>query len=647
MRKPWIWLLIISAVTLVLAYQLRAPIALEMTAPTEELYLTHGFYPNEETAGVTFRWTSGDAQATLPGVGGGVRLKLHLQLHEFRPAPLTPQPVAIALNENPVTRFTPTTDLAAYDIDLPASDWRGDAVIDFQSDTFRPKDTLPNSTDERDLGLFIDQIKLEYGSGLIVPPLIVYALLMAGVIGAYGLSRTIGLKTRASFVIAVIVLIAEAIGVIGFRLWIAHNSPWIAVTIIGAWLIALRLTRTTQHATRSTQSAPPMPRSDITFILAVVLLWRIVLVVIPIVGNDVAGVRECCPEVLPQPATSWSQAAFGTWHRWDALWYSSIAEHGYQYAGERAATNVGFFPLFALVNGVILRITGLPVEVSGAIVSTAITFFACLVLYKLTIGETDDPGTARRAVLYLIAFPAAFYLAIGYSEALYLLCVLGAFYFARRGQWWWSGLIAFLAGLTRLHGALLIVPLGYEWLRQSFARSAADARPSRVSVLAVFGAPLGVLAFNLYLNATFGQPAGYFSPYFQIQTLFFKGIRAEAFPTFPGTTLAHYLFGFLNGVPSTESVAVMAATIFLLIMTVEVWARLPRVYGVYMLTVLLFSLIGGDLISMPRFVVPLFPAFIALAQIGKREWVDRLILIPSLLMQGVLALLFTKGYWIA
>jgi hypothetical protein len=198
-----------------------------------------------------------------------------------------------------------------------------------------------------------------------------------------------------------------------------------------------------------------------------------------------------------------------------------------------------------------------------------------------------------------------------------------------------------------LHGALLIVPLGYEWLRQSFTQGAADARPSRVSILAVFGAPLGVLAFNLYLNAAFGQPAGYFSPYFQIQTLFFKGIRAEAFPTFPGTTLANYLFGFLNGVPSTESIAVMAATIFLLIMTVEVWARLPRVYGVYMLTVLLFSLVGGDLISMPRFVVPMFPAFIALAQIGKREWADRLILIPSLLLQGVLALLFTKGYWIA
>jgi hypothetical protein len=649
LRQPWIGLLLVSALALAIAYQFRAPLALEMTSPTEELYLTRGFYPNEETAGVTFRWTSGEAQITLPGIGGGVPLKLHLQLHELRPAPLRPQPVAIALNGNPITLFTPANDLAAYDFDLPASDLRGDAVIDLRSDTFTPQDTLPNSTDERALGLFVDQIKLEYGAGLIVPPLIVSALLIASVLALYGLSKTIGLSARTSLVIALLLLIAEVIGVIGFRLWIAHNSPWIAATVIGAYLIALRLKHNQRQTTpdRSllvTRYSSAITTHSLAIIIAIVLAWRIVLVFIPIFGEAVEGTRECCPEVLPKPIASWQDAAFGVWHRWDALWYSSIAQDGYQYHGEREATNVGFFPLFPLVNGVILRLTGLPVEASGAIVSTVVTLLACIVLYKLAIGETDDPGTAQRTVLYLIAFPAAYYLVIGYSEALYLLCVLGVFYFARQGKWWWCGALAFLAGLARLHGALLIVPLGYEYLRQKQWNLRAIVRPE---IITVFAAPLGVLAFNFYLNAQFGQPAGYFSPYFQIQTMFFKGIRAEAFPTFPGTTLANSLFGLFNGVPSTESSAVMAALIFLLIMTVEVWARLPRVYGVYMLTVVLFSLVGGDLISLPRFVVPMFPAFIALAQIGKREWVDRLILIPSLMLQGVLALMFTKGYWIA
>ncbi len=646
MRRPWVWLLITSALALALAYQFRLPLVLEMASPSEEIYLTRGFYPNEETLGVTYRWTSGDAQVTLPGVGGGVPLKLHLQLHEFRPAPLSTQPVTLSLNGRMITSFTPANDLTAYDFELPASDLRGDAVLELRSDTFRPKDTLPNSTDERHLGLFIDQIKLDYGSGLVLPPLFVTVLLITSVLALFGLSRAIGLPTRASLAVALALLAAEVVGVLGFRLWIAHNSPWIAATTIGAWLIALRLKRRMADNGQMIRRPSFEVNSSYLVILTMVLVWRIVLVLIPIAGNAVEGTRECCPEVLPQPVTSWSQAAFGTWHRWDALWYSSIAEHGYQYAGEHEATNVAFFPLFPLLNSAIMRVTGLPAEISGALVSTVLTLGACFALYKLTLGETDDPGTAQRAVLYLIAFPAAYYLAIGYSEALYLLCVLGAFYFARQGRWWWSGAVAFLAGLARLHGALLIVPLGYEWLRQSFAHTA-DPRPSRASLMAVFGAPLGVLVFNFYLNATFGQPAGYFSPYFQIQTLFFKGIRAEAFPTFPGTTLANYLFGFLNGVPSTESVAVMAATLFLLVMTVEVWARLPRVYGVYMLTVLLFQLVGGDLISMPRFIVPLFPAFIALAQIGRREWADRLILIPSLMLQGVLALLFTKGYWIA
>ena len=126
MRKPIIFLLLISALTLAIAYQFRAPIELEMTSPAEESYLTPGFYSNEETAGVTFRWTSGDAQVILPGVGEGAPLKLHLQLQELRPAPLSPHPVTVSLNGHEVTSFTPSNDLAAYDFDLPGSDLRGD-----------------------------------------------------------------------------------------------------------------------------------------------------------------------------------------------------------------------------------------------------------------------------------------------------------------------------------------------------------------------------------------------------------------------------------------------------------------------------------------------------------------------------------------
>ena len=647
-------LLVVAAIALMLAYQIRTPATLEMTSPDEEIYLTQGFYPPEETAGVTFRWTSGEAQVDLPGIGSGASLKLHLNLHEFRPAPLAPDPVILSLNGHEVTRFTPSTELAGYDFDLPAiADLRGEAILDIHSTTFIPGQSMPGSTDERSLGLFIDQLKLEYGAGLVIPPLIVWALLVLSVVATYGFAHVMNWRATMSLGLTGLVLAAEIIGVVIARAWLAHNSPWIAGTAISLYLIAFRLKKSTRVAPLPTSNFQPptsntqSPISRFGFILIVFLVWRIALVFVPIVGADVVGVRECCPEVLPKPLTSWHQAAFGDWYRWDAIWYGSIAQNGYQYFGQREASNVAFFPLFPIVDGLVHSVTTLPVEVSGPIVSTLLTLLACWLLYRLTLRETGDHSTANRSVVYWLAFPAAYYLAIGYSEATYVVCVLAAFLFAREGRWSWSGVAAFLAGLARLHGALLIVPLGYEYLRQ---RLRPDGQPTTTAHpvldlkgIGVFGAPLGVLAFMGYLGLQFGKPLAYF----EIQTLFFKGIRAEAFPTFPGTTFAHYFNGLLTNVPSTESVAVMGAMILLLLLTLEAWARLPRVYGVYMLTVALFSLTGGDLISMPRFVVPMFPGFMALALMGRRPWGDRVILIVPILLQGALALMFTKGYWIA
>ncbi len=648
-RLPPSALLILSIIVLAMAYQFRVPIVLEMSSPDEEIYLTQGFYPSEETASVTFRWTSGDAQMVLPGVGSGVPLKLHTNVQEFRPSPLEPQPVTMALNGRSVISFTPEAVLAAYQFDLPPiADLRGDAVIDIHSSTFLPKDTVPNSTDERSLGLFVEQIRLDYGSGFIVPPLIVWALLIVSVMAVYGFAKTIGLRTGLGFIAGLVMLALAIVGIIAFRTWIAHNSPWIAGTIVAAYLVAVRLKRprTADDRPPTEASSQGSAASDQWLkILAVFLTWRIALVIIPILGADVESTRECCPEVLPGPVRSWTDAAFNTWHRWDAIWYGSIARDGYQYFGTREASNVAFFPGFPLVEGIVYHVTGLPVEITGPILSTLLALIACWLLYRLTLRETNDDDTAQGTIVYWLAFPVAYYLALGFSEALYVVCTLAAFYSARRGQWWLSGVAGFAAGLTRLHGALLIVPLGYEYLRQQQWQWRSLLRPQTMAIL---GAPLGVLAFNLYLNVQFGKPAGYFSPYFEIQALFFKGIRAEAFPTFPGTTFANYLNGLLTHPPSTESVAVMGATIVLLLLTVETFARLPGVYGVYMLTVALFSLTSGDLISMPRFVVPMFPGFMALGLMGRRRpWLDRVILIASILLQGVLALMFTKGYWIA
>jgi Gpi18-like mannosyltransferase len=661
MRTRWRWSGLIPLLgiflALAIAFQVRLPITLEMNSNDEEIYLTRGFYPPEETFGVTYRWTSGAARVVLPGVGSGTNLHLHINLHEFRPPTLIPNPVILSLDNQPVITFTPTTQLNGYDFDLPSTHLSGDVVLNIHSDTFTPKDSTANNTDERSLGLFIDQLQITYAAGLIVPPLLVWLLLALAPLSAYLFGRALNWKVSINVGLGSAVLLLEIISLLINRTWTAHNAIWWTGSIAAAWLIALRLKRPKTEDRRPQlaqveQQLNFSPKTTSVFgqrssvktrflnILIIFLAWRIALIFIPILGSDVIGTRECCPEVLPKPLTSWTQAAFTDWHRWDAIWYGSIAQNGYQYFGTREASNVAFFPLFPLVDGIVSHTLNLPVEISGSIVSTLLALIACYLLYRLTLRETDDEDTAHRSIVYFLAFPAAYYMAIGYSEALYVVCALAAFTFAREGKWGWCFVAGFFAGLTRLHGALLIVPIGFEYLRQHrwSWRSILSTK-----VFSIFAAPIGVLAFMSYLGLTFGKPLAYF----EIQTLFFKGIRSDAFPTFPGTTFANYLHGLLTGVPSTESVAVMGAMILLIILTIEVWARLPKIYGVYMLTVTLFSLTSGDLISMPRFVVPMFPGFIALALIGKNRSIDRAILIVSIILQGVLALMFVKGYWIA
>jgi hypothetical protein len=634
-------LLVAVAVALAVAYQTRAPIILEMGSASEDVYLTSGFYPPENAFDVLYRWTNGNAQIHLPGLGSGVPLHLRMSLHEFRPPPLAPNPVTISLNGHEAERFTPGMDLAAYDVDLPAAamDLRGDATLGLKSDTFVPKQTM-GTNDERALGLFVDQIKLTYGPGIIIPPLMVWMLLVVSVVLSYALARLIGLALQLSLAGGAVLLVAQVIAIVTARMWTARNSIWLALTLISLYLIALRLKSGQRSAVSGQPSVIYGLKFELPFVLAVFIVWRIGLMLVPILGVDVIGTTECCPPIDATPLTSVWQAPFERWFRWDAIWYGSIAQDGYQYAGTREPSNAGFFPLFPLASGAAHRLTGLPVSVSGPLVSTLAAFIGCWLLYRITRRETDDPEAAGRSAVYLLAYPGAFYLAIGYTEALYMLCGLAAFWWAREERWGRTGVASFLAGLTRLHGPLLVVPLAYEYMRQRNFR----LRAIRADVIGVTGGAFGVLVFMGYLGLRFGEPMAYF----QVQGLFFnRKMAAGAFPSFPGTTLANYLTGFVTNPPSTEGTIEIVILILFLILTLEAWVRLPRMYGVYMLTMSLFVLTSGDLNGLPRYSTPVFPMFMALGLMGRRPWVERAILILMILAQGILALMFSNGYWIA
>lgn len=130
--------------------------------------------------------------------------------------------------------------------------------------------------------------------------------------------------------------------------------------------------------------------------------------------------------------------------RFDASWYKSLAEKGYEYF-DFANSNSGFYPLFSFI----WRITGLS---PWGISFVNIFFLACgfalfTSLYKLT---------AQEKFIWL-SIPSMYFCFIPYTESLFIL--LGSLVFfgiVRQNKWLtWTGL--FLLSLSR-PVALTLIP---------------------------------------------------------------------------------------------------------------------------------------------------------------------------------------------
>src|SRR3954449_7787516 len=146
--------------------------------------------------------------------------------------------------------------------------------------------------------------------------------------------------------------------------------------------------------------------------------------------------------------------------RWDSAWYLDIAHSGY------AGPNSAFFPLYpVLVRGFALVSAPGALLVAAYVVSLAALLGALYLMHRLVTLELRSAEVARLAVLLIAVFPGALWFGAPYSESLFLLLSLGAFYAARTERWWLAGLLAALAAATRSAGLVLLVPLLVLWWR--------------------------------------------------------------------------------------------------------------------------------------------------------------------------------------
>ena len=162
----------------------------------------------------------------------------------------------------------------------------------------------------------------------------------------------------------------------------------------------------------------------------------------------------------------------GTWRKWDAGLFITIAEHGYD--GEPGRPPDAGLPAFFPGLPLAMRVVHLVVPdwtACGLIVSLVAGLVAVVALARLTEWEG---GSGWAAVAGLLLFPMAVFLVAGYSEALFLAFAIPAWLAARQGRWpLTAAALAAGASCVRITGLFLAVALIVEFLtsRQPIRRA--------------------------------------------------------------------------------------------------------------------------------------------------------------------------------
>ncbi len=332
--------------------------------------------------------------------------------------------------------------------------------------------------------------------------------------------------------------------------------------------------------------------------------------------------------------------------RWDAQWYAGIAADGYEWQRSfHAQQNLAFFPAYpVLIRGLgaaagAVR-AGIPPDRQmtrlawcGLAISLGAFLWAAWYFARLA-HESMDPPRARAALLLLAAYPFAVFFSAVYTESLFLLAALGAWFHFRRGDALQSAAWGLLAGLSRPNGCFLTIPLGLLALgvrdTPGARDNAAGASARRLMIAAM--PVVGMLLFTAYLyqltdvwfawartHAAWGRVIGGGNPF------------TVAGGPGPGELLdfaVSHPYDFLNGL----------ALIFTLGLLPLVWRASPA-WAAFVLVSVFVPLLSGGLLSMGRLTSTLFPLFIALG-LALRPGAAASLATGFAIGQGLLAALF-------
>jgi hypothetical protein len=279
------------------------------------------------------------------------------------------------------------------------------------------------------------------------------------------------------------------------------------------------------------------------------------------------------------------------------------------------------------------------VALGGLIVAGISYVVAITGLYRL-VARDFSPEVAQRTALFITIAPAALFLFAPFTEAPFLAGTVWAILAARERHWGIAVLAGLVAGLTRIQGVFLVLPIAWEAWSAWREGHAATGRsfPAPASILAV-AAP--VIGFGTFMLATY---------------LFLGKTPLDTQAVWGGKNFhwpwevfdASYRWIIERG-DSLQALNLLMLLGFIALVIVGL-RRLPLSYSLLAIpqvALIAIRIQPTPLTSTARLLEVVFPAFVvvALATASRRRAVTWGVI--SALALGALTWLFVVGDWVA
>lgn len=362
----------------------------------------------------------------------------------------------------------------------------------------------------------------------------------------------------------------------------------------------------------------------IKFILMVFVAWQTALISLSFVADCLPKKYDFLYRDSPKttnPRFFWKTANF------DGIHYLNIAKSGY------GVNEQVFFPFYSsLINKTTPLFSGMDL-MSGWVISN-LSFIASLLLFYKLIKLDFDDKTAKKSIMFLVLFPVSFFFGMVYAEGLFLLLCIGSFYFARKRNWLFSGILGALAANTRLIGIFLFPALLYEFF---FQKTEERKKMSYLKALPLFIVPLGLFYYMNFLKSRYNDALLFFRLQPQklilIYQVFYRYFKMILTTTFDPLYFSVWM-------------ELLVAVGFLTLGILAYKKKIRPSYLVFALFSYLATALTGTFSSLPRYALSFFPCFILLGTL-KNKTLERFLMAIFSVCFIISLLFFYRGYWIA